>query len=62
MKRFSISMSISVGGVLVLLGIVGWVMNIVKIFYLAHGIVTTMLIVRIIGVFVAPMGSILGWF
>jgi len=46
---------------LVCAGAVGWVWNIVKIMDSAMPI-TGMLIVRIIGVFMAPLGAILGYF
>ena len=43
--------------------IIGWVLNIVQIvneFDMAH--LTGEIIVRIIGVFIAPIGCIYGWF
>lgn len=48
-----------------LLGIVcviGWVWNIIKIIGLMGGDITTEIVVRCIGVFVAPLGAILGYF
>ncbi len=43
--------------------IIGWVWNIVKIVELAGAdvAVTTMFILRCVGVFLAPLGGILGW-
>lgn len=44
-------------------GFIGWILNIIKIFGagpIAEWTATT--IVRIIGVFVAPIGAVLGWF
>lgn len=44
-------------------GFIGWVMNIIKIF--GAGPIsewTATVLVRVIGVFVAPIGAILGWF
>lgn len=48
---------------IVLAGFIGWVMNIVTIFHsgpIAEWTATT--VVRIIGIFVAPIGAVLGWF
>lgn len=43
-----------------LLGIIGWVLNIMQIAQSDH--ITGMIVVRIIGVFMAPLGAVLGWF
>lgn len=40
---------------------VGWVMNIVKLVSLLDGGVTGWMVGRIVGIFVAPLGSILGF-
>lgn len=48
---------------IVLAGFIGWVMNIVTVFNsgpIAEWTATTL--VRIIGIFVAPIGAVLGWF
>lgn len=42
------------------LAIIGWVKNIIAIVG-SDGTLTGMLIGRVIGVFVAPIGAILGW-
>lgn len=44
--------------------IVGWIINLVEVIKLAIAAVpvTTLFIVKIVGVFVAPLGSILGLF
>lgn len=44
------------------LALVGWIMNIAKIFGADFAHITGPLILRIIGIFVAPIGAILGWF
>lgn len=49
------------GIVLFVLAFIGWLGNIYKIFEMADGPVTAMLIIRIVGVFFAPMGSLLGY-
>jgi len=45
-----------------LLGVGGWVWNIIKIVHDFAMPVTGLLIVRIIGVFMAPLGAVLGYF
>jgi hypothetical protein len=40
---------------------VGWVMNIITLFRHAADPVTTITILRGIGIFVAPLGGVLGW-
>lgn len=44
-----------------LLGAVGWVWNIVKIIGTGFDVFTGMLIARCIGVFIAPLGAVLGY-
>ena len=44
------------------LGVIGWVMNISKIFHSNFANISGELAVRIIGVFIAPVGAVLGWF
>jgi hypothetical protein len=47
-----------------LVAIAGWIMNIIQVGYglpSTIGEMTPMLIFKIVGIFVAPLGSILGW-
>jgi hypothetical protein len=53
-----ISLLVIVSGVL---GLTGWVMNIIDIFRSADG-VTGELALRIAGIFIVPLGAILGYF
>lgn len=46
---------------LVVLGVGGWIANIVKLVGMLDGSVTAMFIARVVGVFAAPLGSILGF-
>lgn len=47
----------------IILGIVGWVLNVIKIIWaLQANDLTTMFIARVVGAFVLPIGAILGWF
>lgn len=48
--------------VIALLGAVGWIWNIVKIIGAGFDVFTGMLIARCIGVFIAPLGAVLGYF
>jgi hypothetical protein len=41
--------------------IIGWVLNIVAIFHADFSHITGALALRIIGVFVAPLGAVMGW-
>ena len=44
-----------------LLGVGGWIANIVKIFAIVNDDITGMFIMRIVGIFVAPIGAVLGY-
>lgn len=48
---------------IVIAGIVGWVMNIVQIvgLALADAPLNTLFVVKVIGVFLAPLGAVLGY-
>jgi len=48
--------------VLFLFGVVGWGLNIYKIISSTDPITTGLMIVRIIGIFIAPLGGLLGYF
>lgn len=47
--------------ILVILGCVGWIMNIVKM-AATNDLLTGLFVVRVVGVFVAPLGAVLGYF
>ena len=49
---------------IILLGFVGWIMNIVEIFHSQIWPISGEILVRVVGIFIAPLGSILGllWF
>ena len=47
---------------LALLGVGGWVANLVKLIGMIDGSLTTMFVIRIVGVFAAPVGAVLGYF
>ena len=44
-----------------LAAIVGWVLNIVTIAHSSMDVITGMLILRIVGIFVGPLGAVLGY-
>jgi hypothetical protein len=45
-----------------ILGGLGWILNLVKIFDRETLVVTGELVVRVIGVFIAPVGAVFGYF
>lgn len=45
--------------IIIILAICGWVMNIIEIIHMKS--LTGLMIVKCIGIFVPPLGSILGW-
>lgn len=47
---------------IVLLAIGGWIANVVKIVGSDFNDITGLLVIRIIGVFMAPLGAVLGFF
>jgi len=49
-----------IGGILVLAGMLGWVLNIVELAHSSH--VTGMVILRAVGIFFFPLGGVLGYF
>ncbi len=46
---------------LMLASIVGWVLNIVKIFHMTVDFHNIMFIMRLVGIFLAPLGAVLGF-
>lgn len=59
-EKFGIVMSFATI-VTVVLGIIGWIMNIAAIIPLLDGGFTPWLVARIIGVVLFPLGAVLGW-
>lgn len=45
----------------VVLGIIGWIMNIAAIIPLLDGDLTPWLVARAVGAFFFPLGAVLGW-
>lgn len=41
--------------------LIGWILNIIKFVGMLGGEVTTMFLVRIVGIFFAPLGGVLGF-
>ena len=50
-----------IGFSLLLLAIGGWIANIVKMFAILNEPMTGMFILRIVGIFAAPVGAVLGY-
>ena len=62
MKRVTVSGQLAIVLVIVaLVGAWGWISNIIKLASMDFGGVTGMLVLRAIGVFVAPLGAVLGF-
>ena len=62
MKRVTVSGQLALVLLIVaLVGAWGWVSNIIKLASMDFGGVTGMLVLRAIGVFVAPLGAVLGF-
>jgi len=50
------------GGIVSIILLIGWVINIVAVFGLINAPTTNMFILRCVGILVAPLGSVLGLF
>ena len=62
MKRVTVSGQLALVLLIVaLVGAWGWISNIIKLASMEFGGVTGMLVLRAIGVFVAPLGAVLGF-
>jgi hypothetical protein len=42
--------------------VIGWVKNIIALITMTNSEITTLFILRIVGIFAAPLGVVLGWF
>ena len=42
--------------------VIGWIMNIVTVAGSSFDVITGILVLRVIGIFVAPLGAVLGYF
>jgi len=60
MFRFIASLG-SIGVVIMILGVGGWIANIVKMVSHLSDPITAMEILRMIGIVVAPLGAVLGY-
>ena len=47
--------------IVMVVGGIGWVANIVKLVNMADGGLTAMLVVRVVGIFFAPLGVVMGF-
>ncbi len=46
---------------IIIAGVYGWVMNLVMIMHSDFSHITGLLVIRIIGIFMAPIGAVLGY-
>jgi hypothetical protein len=44
-----------------LAGVIGWILNIVTLAQSSFDVLTGMLVLRVVGIFVAPLGAVLGY-
>lgn len=49
-------------GIIWLATIIGWIANIIQLIGIASGPVTTIFVLKCVGIFAFPLGAILGWF
>lgn len=56
MKKFNY-----VAATIVIVGLVGWIKNIVDIVHAIHDPITGMFIFRCVGIIVGPLGAVLGY-
>lgn len=61
-KQFGFTAFEILVAILVLVSLYGYIANIVKLVMIAGGEITTMFVLRIVGIFAAPLGVILGFF
>jgi len=45
----------------IVLAVIGYVMNLVKLVGMMDGGVTAMLVIRLVGIVAAPFGALIGW-
>ena len=41
--------------------VLGWVFNIVQLVTLSSGAINALFVIKVVGIFVAPLGAVLGW-
>jgi hypothetical protein len=42
--------------------LIGWVMNIISLFHMSFDPLTGLAVLKVVGVFMVPVGGITGWF
>ena len=67
MSRLSLGEKFGVAGALgvftfIILAVIGWIMNIVKIFSLIGCELGAEIVIRVVFVFAFPLGAVAGWF
>ena len=61
MKNDGFTLTETLMGLVVILCIIGWVMNIIKIVGTELVPITTIFVIRVVGIFVPPLGAVLGY-
>ena len=49
-------------GVVVIGGGIGWIWNIIKLAGMTFDVLTGLLVLRVVGIFVVPLGMVVGYF
>lgn len=60
LEKFGVGLSLAFLGLFVA-AVIGWVKNIIQLINIGVGEITTVFVVKCIGIFVAPLGAIMGW-
>lgn len=62
-KGFTLAEMFFIGYTIIfIVALVGWVMNIVAVVHSSFETISGLLVARIIGIFAAPLGAVLGYF
>jgi hypothetical protein len=61
MKEIPLVLAVTAVCLIAAAAFIGWVMNIITLCHMGSGHVGE-LIVRVVGIFVAPVGAVAGWF
>tara|TARA_R110002020_G_scaffold210667_2_gene416858 strand:+ start:694 stop:891 length:198 start_codon:yes stop_codon:yes gene_type:complete len=64
MQRFKDILYIATGALIVItmiLAAIGWVRNVIQLFTSTFDPLTGEIVLKIVGIFIAPLGAIMGW-
>lgn len=61
MKDLFLSAFGLMGLILLLAGCIGWIRNLIQLFSASFDPLTGEVVLKIIGIFIAPLGAVMGW-